>query len=71
MFHLTRILAGIALPLSIVGGLGLLIERIGGRELRQASRPGDYVNLLILLAVFVSALLSWLTVDRGFFVTRA
>ena len=71
MFHLTRILAGIALPLSIVGGLGLLIERIGGRELRQASRPGDYVNLLILLAVFVSALLSWLTVDRGFFVMRA
>jgi len=70
MFHLTRLLAGIALPLSIIGGAGLLIERIGVRELRQASLPGDYVNLLILLAVFVSGLLSWLTADRGLAVMR-
>ena len=52
--------------LGSVGALGLLLMRTLKIEYRRFSVRADYFNLLLLLAVFLSGLAAWLTVDRSF-----
>jgi nitrate reductase gamma subunit len=66
----TIVMAWAGWILAITGGLGLLIRRLFDRDLRRVSLPGDYVNLSILLAVFVSGLVSLLTADPEYSLMR-
>ncbi|MDD4050872.1 MAG: respiratory nitrate reductase subunit gamma [candidate division Zixibacteria bacterium] len=50
--------------LTLIGGLGLLAMRLFKRDLRSYSRPGDYINLILLIAVSGAGFIAWVTVDR-------
>ena len=52
--------------LGLIGALGLLIMRASRAELRNYSTRSDYFNLLLLLALFASGIVSWITVDKSF-----
>jgi len=67
--YLTVILGAAGFVLGALGGIGLLFSRMSG-DLRKASVRSDYVNLVFLLAVFVSAVVTWSTVDPGFALLR-
>lgn len=70
--YLTQILGKVGFVLSIVGAVGLWLSRMFNYELRAATVFSDHVNLLLLLAVFVTGFLASITVDpshsalRGF-----
>lgn len=64
MYGLTIILAAIGWILTFTGGLGLLGMRLFRSDLRAYSTPGDYLNLILLLAVSGTGLFAWATVDR-------
>lgn len=49
-----------------LGALGLFFSRLFNPELRRCSVPGDYVNVLLLFAVFGSGLYVWATNDIGY-----
>jgi nitrate reductase gamma subunit len=68
--YLTVILGAAGFILGALGGIGLLFSRMSGDLLRKASVLSDYVNLVFLLAVFVSAIVTWSTVDPGFALLR-
>lgn len=69
-YFLTPILAVAGSLLAGLGALGLLLSRMLRRDLRKTSVRTDYFNLLLLLAIFISVLVSWATVDSSFAVTR-
>lgn len=64
MSWLTIILAALGWILTFAGGLGLLGMRLFRSDLRAYSTPGDYLNLILLLAVSGTGLFAWATVDR-------
>lgn len=65
------VLAGVVGMASVtIGCLGLLAMRLFSDGLRRYSTPADYFNLLLILAISVSGLLAWATVDQGFAQTR-
>ncbi len=51
--------------LGAIGAFGLFLSRIFRAELRKFSVRADYFNLLLLLAIFVTGFLSWLTADSS------
>lgn len=53
-----------------LGTFGLLLARIFRLDLRRNSVRADYFNLILLLALFISGILAWITVDRSFAVLR-
>ena len=69
---LTIILGTIGWSLSAYGAIGLFLMRLGKHDLKQATVFSDFVNLLFLLAVFVTGIIAWFLVDpiyetmRGF-----
>jgi nitrate reductase gamma subunit len=67
--YLTVILGVAGFVLGTLGGVGLFFSRLGG-DLKKASVLSDYVNLIFLLAVFVSTIVTWATVDPGFALLR-
>jgi nitrate reductase gamma subunit len=70
VYHLTRIIGAVGWILSIFGAVGLFFSRLFNSELRASTVLSDYTNLLILLAVFVSGLVSALTVDGSYGAVR-
>ncbi len=73
LLPLAGILRGLATPVGAVGliaatggALGLLVRRMVDPGLRTASNAADYVNLLVLLASFLTAGYAWLAVDSDF-----
>jgi nitrate reductase gamma subunit len=66
VYTLTLVLGAIGWILAILGAVGLFFSRLFGNELRKASVRSDYFNLLILLAVLVSGLVSWAAADTGY-----
>jgi nitrate reductase gamma subunit len=52
--------------LGLFGAIGLLLMRIGNRELRTASVWTDYFNVILLGAVFLTTIWSWATIDPNF-----
>jgi nitrate reductase gamma subunit len=66
LYSLTHIVGIAGFALSIIGALGLSLSRMLNGELRSATVFGDHLNLLILLAVFVTGLIASLTSDPGF-----
>ncbi|MGE5618211.1 MAG: respiratory nitrate reductase subunit gamma [Sphingomonadaceae bacterium] len=53
------------------GALSLLRRRLTDARLRNSSTRADYVNLIFLLAVFLSAAFAWLTADPSLSQLRA
>jgi nitrate reductase gamma subunit len=70
IFYLTLFAGVVGWVLGIIGSLGLLLSRMIRAELRNYSTRGDYFNLLLLLALFLCGLLSWLTADKTFSLLR-
>lgn len=56
--------------IAIFGAAGLFVSRLTKDDLRKTSVWTDYANLLLLLAVFLTGILMWATVDPGFQLTR-
>ena len=54
----------------IIGTLGLLYMRYTDEELKDFSPPVTFLNLYLLLAMFVVGLAAWFTVDSSFAVAR-
>ncbi len=63
---LTTAVGIVGLVPATLGALALLYRRLADQKLRHSSATSDYVNLLILLAVFLTAAFAWLTVDPTF-----
>ena len=70
VYHATTVLGVAGFVLATLGAIGLFFSRMTG-ELGKASVISDYVNLLILLAVTVSSLYSWATIDPDFAIVRS
>lgn len=72
VYLLTIVLGAIGWLFSAYGAIGLFLMRVGKPELKQATVFSDFVNLLFLLAVFVTGIIAWFLVDptygamRGF-----
>jgi len=61
------VLAGVVSMVSVsLGCLGLLAMRTFNEGVRRYSVPADYFNLLFILAIAVSGLYAWLSVDQTF-----
>lgn len=55
----TNILGIVAFILGAFGCLALIIKRATNRELSLYTAPLDYFNLLLLLSIFVTGIISW------------
>jgi len=56
------VLAGIGYALGTLGALGLFVTRLSSDEMRNSTAPVSFINLLVLLAMFVTGLWAVLTV---------
>lgn len=63
---LTIAVGAVGFVFATFGALFLLGRRMVDARLKSSSTRGDYVHLLILLAVFLTAIFAWLTVDPSF-----
>ncbi len=57
-----RLLAGVGYALGMLGALGLLFVRLTDDGMRNSTAPVTYINLLVLLAMFVTGLWTVLAV---------
>ncbi|UCE66032.1 MAG: respiratory nitrate reductase subunit gamma [Candidatus Zixiibacteriota bacterium] len=71
VFHLTLISGKAGWLLSAFGAFGLLMSRLFNGKLRSSAVLSDYVNLLILLALFTVGVVSSFTVDISYSIQRA
>ncbi len=71
VYYLTIVFGVAGTVLACVGAIGLFFSRIFKGILRKTSVFTDYMNLILLAAVFVTGFWTWLTVDPGFNETRA
>ncbi len=67
---LAIIFGAIGLILGTIGAIGLLLRRTFDKDLRAFAAPIDYFNLVFILAIFLSGLLSWLNFDSTLTVSR-
>ncbi|MEW6182796.1 MAG: respiratory nitrate reductase subunit gamma [Bacillota bacterium] len=63
----TNVCGIIALIVGTFGSLGLLLKRISNSELANYTVPVDYFNLLFMLSIFATGLISWITTGQYFF----
>jgi len=66
----SAILGPVAFGLSLLGGLGLLLRRLGDTGLRNFSAPEHFFNLILFLVTLSVALITWATVDPTFEMAR-
>jgi nitrate reductase gamma subunit len=73
LYYITPIIGGIALIFGTLGSLALLIRRRFNADLRPYTRRIEYFNLILILALFLTGLLSWalydgfLAIERQYF----
>ncbi|MFH2012531.1 MAG: respiratory nitrate reductase subunit gamma [Pseudomonadota bacterium] len=67
---LAVILGAVGFILGTIGSVGLLLRRTFNEDLRSFAAPADYFNLVFILAIFLSGLLSWLYFDSTLAVSR-
>jgi nitrate reductase gamma subunit len=71
VFHLTLLTGKIGWLLSAFGALGLLMSRLLNGKLKSSSVLSDYVNLIILLTLFIVGSFSSYAVDTSYSIQRA
>jgi len=59
IFALTLATGVISFILGLFGSIGVMIKRLSDKDLRNYATPQNYFTYLLLLAVFLSGLLSW------------
>jgi len=71
LIHYTTLVAGgTSLILGTLGCIGLIIRRRINEDLRPYTKRQDYFNLLFVLALFLTGILSWLFSDLYFGTAR-
>ncbi len=58
IYYLTLVLAVASLVTGIIGSIGMLVKRLGDKNLRAYAAPINYFNYIFFLIVFVSLLVS-------------
>jgi nitrate reductase gamma subunit len=66
LYSLSLIMGGISFTAGVFGSVGMLITRLTRSDLRGYATPQNYFTYIFLLAVFLSGLYAWLTVDPNF-----
>ena len=70
VYYATLIMGGAGFILGIIGSVSLLMRRIIDKSLQPYARRVDYFNLLFILAVLLTGLLSWAVTDFTFTTAR-
>jgi nitrate reductase gamma subunit len=70
LFYATTVVGGIALVFGTLGGVALMVRRIFNKDLRPYTRRIEYFNLVLVLALFLTGLLSWVLYDHFFALDR-
>jgi nitrate reductase gamma subunit len=70
LYYATTVVGGIALVFGTLGGVALLVRRMFNTDLRPYTRRIEYFNLVLVLALFLTGLLSWALYDRFFAMDR-
>jgi len=70
VYYVTLIMGGAGFILGIIGSVSLLMRRIIDKSLQPYARRVDYFNLLFILAVLLTGLLSWAITDFTFAAAR-
>ncbi|MFH1742491.1 MAG: respiratory nitrate reductase subunit gamma [bacterium] len=71
VYHLTQVAAVLGLTLATVGAAGLLHRRLHDPDLKDYTSPAAILNLVLFLAVFAVAWITFIFVDTGFVLTRS
>jgi len=70
LYYATLVVGGIALVFGTLGGLALLLRRAFDSNLRPYTRRIEYFNIVLVLALFLTGLLSWAFYDHFFAMDR-
>ncbi len=71
VYYITIICALAGAALGTLGAIGLFFSRMGKRELRSSTVRTDYFNLVLIAAIFVTTIWTWLAADQSFAQLRA
>lgn len=71
LYYATVAVGSLAVVSGLCGALFLLYLRFSDEGLRDMSDIPAYINLLVLIALFGSALWAWMTIDPAFALIRA
>ncbi|MFC1971420.1 respiratory nitrate reductase subunit gamma [Chloroflexota bacterium] len=63
LYYLTLVVAVGSFILGSFGSIGMLIERLVKKELKDYASPANYFNYIFFLIVFLSGLFSWIFYD--------
>jgi nitrate reductase gamma subunit len=66
LYYVTPVVGGIALVFGTLGSVALLIRRTFDEDLRPYTRKIEFFNLILILALFLTGLLSWALYDHMF-----
>jgi nitrate reductase gamma subunit len=70
LYYVTPVAGGIAFVFGTLGGAALLLRRMFNEELRPYTRRIEFFNLSLVLALFLTGLLSWALFDHMFVIDR-
>ncbi len=70
LYYVTPVLGGIALIFASLGSIALLVRRMFNADLKPYTRRIEYFNLVLILALFLTGLISWMFFDHVFAVYR-
>jgi nitrate reductase gamma subunit len=70
VYYITPVAGSIALIFSTLGSIALLIRRMFNSDLQPYTRKIEYFNLVLVLAMFLTGLLSWIFYDPVFAIDR-
>jgi nitrate reductase gamma subunit len=71
IFHLTLVFGKVGWILAALGAFGVLLSRFFNGKLRRSAVLSDYVNLLFLLVLFITGIISSFTADPTYFLQRS
>jgi nitrate reductase gamma subunit len=70
LYYLTMISGSVGMIATIVGGVGVGVERLADREMREYSAPADYFNLAFVVTATALGFASWVLFDPTFAVAK-